>query len=99
MRLSLLLCLFLVLLPYLGKMEELLWQSLHLLLRYESFLTRPAQLCAAYRAVGGKTVAVLSCRPKLEMEELFDATIPRLKRHKTRFVFRQVLIASTHLPL
>ena len=48
------------------------------------------QLCAAYRAVGGKTVAVLSCRPKLEMEELFDATIPRLKRHKTRFVFRQV---------
>ena len=48
------------------------------------------QLCAAYRAAGGKTVAVLSCRPKLEMEELFDATIPRSQRHKTRFVFRQV---------
>ncbi|CAL5229603.1 g12963 [Coccomyxa viridis] len=47
------------------------------------------QLCAAYRAVKGRTVAVLSCRPKLEMEELFDATIPRSQRHGTRFVFRQ----------
>lgn len=49
------------------------------------------QICAAYRGVGGKTVAVLSCRPKLEMEELFDATIPKSRRYKTRFVFRQVL--------
>ena len=50
----------------------------------------PMQLCAAYRAAGGKTVAVLSCRPKLEMEELFASTIPRSRRYKTRFVFRQV---------
>ena len=49
------------------------------------------QLCAAYRAAGGKTVAVLSCRPKLEMEELFASTIPRSRRYKTRFVFRQVI--------
>lgn len=55
-----------------------------------SLLVCLVQLCAAYRAAGGKTVAVLSCRPKLEMEELFDATIPRSQRHKTRFVFRQV---------
>ena len=48
------------------------------------------QLCAAYRAAGGKTVAVLSCRPKLEMEELFASTIPRSRRYMTRFVFRQV---------
>ena len=38
-------------------------------------------------------MAVLSCRPKLEMEELFASTIPRSRRYKTRFVFRQV---STH---
>ena len=52
------------------------------------------QLCAAYRAAGGKTVAVLSCRPKLEMEELFASTIPRSRRYKTRFVFRQVSAQS-----
>ncbi len=59
-------------------------------------LVHAAQLCSAYRAAGGKTVAVLSCRPKLEMEELFDATIPRSKRHNTRFVFRQVLCHFPH---
>ena len=48
------------------------------------------QLCAAYRAAKGKTIAVLSSRPKLEMEELFDATIPRSRRYNSRFVFRQV---------
>ena len=37
---------------------------------------------------------MLSCRPKLEMEELFDATIPKSRRYKTRFVFRQVLAPS-----
>jgi hypothetical protein len=39
-------------------------------------------------------VAVLSCRPKLEMEDLFDATIPKSRRYKTRFVFRQVSESS-----
>lgn len=52
------------------------------------------QICLAYKPTGGRTIAVLSSRPKLEMEDLFKGTIPDNKRHKSTLIFRQV-----HLPL
>ena len=48
------------------------------------------QVCLAYKAEGGRTVAVLSSRPKLEMEAIFASTIPLAKRQGSRFLFRQV---------
>lgn len=48
------------------------------------------QVCLAYKADGGRTVAVLSSRPKLDMEAIFASAIPPLKRQGSRFLFRQV---------
>ena len=47
-------------------------------------------MCLAYRPTGGRIVAVLSGRPKLEMEDLFSATVPVAKRYGSKFLFRQV---------
>ena len=55
---------------------------------------RPMQVCLAYKADGGRTVAVLSSRPKLEMEAIFASAIPLAKRQASRFLFRQVRRAA-----
>ena len=49
-----------------------------------------AQICLAYKPTGGRIVAVLSSRPKLHMEALFNTTIPVPKRYGSRLLFRQV---------
>lgn len=51
------------------------------------------QACLAYRAEGGIKVVVLTSRPKLAMESLFDEAIPTSVRYGTSFVFRQVRLA------
>jgi hypothetical protein len=48
------------------------------------------QICLAYKPTGGRIVAVLSSRPKLAMEALFNTTIPPPKRYGSRLLFRQV---------
>ncbi|KAK9908516.1 hypothetical protein WJX75_009020 [Coccomyxa subellipsoidea] len=47
------------------------------------------QTCLAYKATGGRAIAVLSARPKLEMEELFKSSIPVSRRYKSTLIFRQ----------
>ena len=46
------------------------------------------QMCQAYRADGGRTVVVLSSRPKVEMEATFRRIIPEERRFGSQFVFR-----------
>ena len=50
---------------------------------------RAAQACLAYRAEGGTRAVVLTNRPKLAMETLFEEAIPESVRYGTTFVFRQ----------
>ena len=54
------------------------------------------QLCYAFRNTDGRTIVVLTQRPKLDMEALFKRVIPVWKRRGSRFVFRQgnVLVPS-----
>ena len=47
-------------------------------------------MCLAYKPTGGRIVAVLSSRPKLEMEALFSTTVPMANRYGSKFLFRQV---------
>ncbi|KAK9800732.1 hypothetical protein WJX73_002178 [Symbiochloris irregularis] len=48
-----------------------------------------SQVCLAHQGGGGTTVAVLSQRAKLEMEQLFRRVLPTHARLGTRLVFRQ----------
>lgn len=45
-------------------------------------------MCQGYRSDGGRTVVVLSQRPKVEMENTFRRIIPEERRFGSRFVFR-----------
>ena len=56
------------------------------------------QACLAYRSQGGIRVVVMSQRPKLAMEALFNDAIPVNVRYGTSFVFRQVPPSPWPLP-
>lgn len=58
------------------------------------------QICLAYKPVGGKPIAVLCARPKMEMEDMFKNSIPDRRRYKSTLIFRQVCISMLcNIPL